>query len=75
MNRVYHVSLGASAPYHCQQPTVRRPPIGMRLRSKLKKRAVKQRRESPIAVTITMIVEAEEWARRALAAQGFGNVS
>ena len=75
MNRVHHESPSASVPYHYRPRTVRCliAPTGVRLSRKLKKPVETQRAEKTIGVNITMIIEAEEWARRALAAQGFGD--
>ena len=74
MNSVYYGLSIDSASYDFQQQTVWCPtgPNGVHLSRKLTKRAVKQRAEKPIAASIAMIIEAEEWARRALAARGFG---
>ena len=76
MNRLHHEPSAASAPYYCWQYTVRRQTAlaGIHLTRKLTKQVGKQQVEKPIAATITMIIEAEEWARRALAAQGFGEM-
>ena len=75
MNRVHHESLGASGPYHCRQRTAWFPviPTGMRLSRRLTNLTGNQRAEKTIGATMTMIIEAEEWARRALAVQGFGD--
>ena len=75
MNRIHYEPLSVYAPYLCQPQTVRRPivPSSVRISRKLTKRLGKNPAEKPISAAITMITEAEEWARRALAAQGYGN--